>query len=53
MTKIEITGILDEIKKTMERNIVIIDFSNLIHWQNTLKWLFFLVMVIWLMLLNI
>lgn len=38
MTKTEITKILEELEKTKKRNIVIIDFSNLIHWQNGLGW---------------
>ena len=38
MTKAEISKILEELEKTKERNIVIIDFSNLIHWQNGLGW---------------
>lgn len=38
MTKIEISKILEELEKTKERSIVIIDFSNLVHWQNDLGW---------------
>lgn len=38
MTKKEIRTIIEDIEKTKERNIVIIDFSNLIYWQNDLKW---------------
>ena len=38
MTKIEISKILEELEKTKERGIVIIDFSNLVHWQNDLGW---------------
>lgn len=36
MTKIEISKILEELEKTKERSIVVIDFSNVIHWQNDL-----------------
>lgn len=38
MTKQDITQTIEDIEKTKERNIVIIDVSNLIHWQDGLKW---------------
>lgn len=38
MTKKEISKILNELEKTKERGIVIIDFSNLVHWQDDLGW---------------
>lgn len=38
MNKSEISKILGELEKTKERSIVVIDFSNVIHWQNDLGW---------------
>jgi len=38
MTKHEITKTIEDIEKTKERNIVIIDFSNMVHWQDDLRW---------------
>lgn len=38
MDKEEIRKIIGKLERTKDRNIVIIDFSNLIHWQNGLGW---------------
>jgi len=38
MNKEEINKIVSKIETTKERNIVIIDFANVVCWQNSLKW---------------
>lgn len=38
MNKNEAIKILDTLEITKERNIVIIDFGNLVHWSDSLKW---------------
>ncbi len=38
MEKSEITKTIQDLESTKDRNIVIIDFSNLVHWQDNLKW---------------
>lgn len=38
MDKKEIKNIIEKIEESKDRNLVIIDFSNLVHWQDNLKW---------------
>ena len=38
MNKQEIKNVLSKIKQTINRNIVIIDFANVVHWQDSLGW---------------
>ena len=38
MNKAEITKFIDELAKTKDRNMVVIDFANVDRWQDSLGW---------------
>lgn len=38
MTKAEITKFLNSVSKTIDRNIIIVDFANVDRWQSSLGW---------------